>query len=323
MSSSDGKGDGRDMGEERGCDGEDNRREVGGAGGSEDRDDNVVRLPRDWLGPRDELVPFGPGADRNEGEQRPADSGGTPEDESKSRTAPGEEQSRPRLEEVGPAHADPVSPDDFWGERSAALQGTLDESERTPAESANSARLRKRLQAPAIAAAAAAAIALVVLACLSLFGQSPSRGRSNVRADVGTGLRREGVGQWPMRTPTVHWSRPATRSNHTGRGSSRQQGASPSAVPVSYSPQRASQSGSSSAGASGGAANTGASESTSPATTSSPSTPAPGPSTNSSTTPSSPPRSSPNGSHHQAAQTKKPPAFGSNGVLGPGHSPDG
>ena len=28
--------------------------------------DNVVPLPRDWLGPREELVPFGPSARRSE-----------------------------------------------------------------------------------------------------------------------------------------------------------------------------------------------------------------------------------------------------------------
>src|SRR5437868_5354075 len=31
--------------------------------------DNVVRLPRDWLGPREDLVPFGPSAYREEPEQ--------------------------------------------------------------------------------------------------------------------------------------------------------------------------------------------------------------------------------------------------------------
>jgi hypothetical protein len=51
---------------------------------------NVVRLPRDWLGPREELVPFGPSAS----------SEGT--------------------EEL------PPSAEDFWGERSAAIHDALE-----------------------------------------------------------------------------------------------------------------------------------------------------------------------------------------------------
>ena len=36
-------------------------------GSSADRaGDNVVRFPRDWIGPLEELVPFGPAADRAE-----------------------------------------------------------------------------------------------------------------------------------------------------------------------------------------------------------------------------------------------------------------
>jgi hypothetical protein len=52
--------------------------------------DNVVRLPRDWLGPRDELIPFGPSADGA------ADSASTP------------------------------TADDFWGEDSSSIQTALE-----------------------------------------------------------------------------------------------------------------------------------------------------------------------------------------------------
>ena len=55
-------------------------------------DDNVVRFPRDWLGPRDELVPFGPSA-------------GT--------TTPGVDEELPR------------SADDFWGEQSSAVHDAV------------------------------------------------------------------------------------------------------------------------------------------------------------------------------------------------------
>lgn len=49
----------------------------------------IVRLPRDWLGPREELVPFGPRSAPPEGDETPP------------------------------------SPADFWGEQSAELQSAL------------------------------------------------------------------------------------------------------------------------------------------------------------------------------------------------------
>lgn len=61
------------------------------AGATESLDgDNVVRLPRDWLGPRDELIPFGPSADFKDDSALPS------------------------------------SADDFWGEDSSALQTALE-----------------------------------------------------------------------------------------------------------------------------------------------------------------------------------------------------
>jgi len=57
----------------------------------------VVRLPRDWLGPREELVPFGPRSASVEGHEPPPN----PEDR-------------------------PPSPADFWGEQSAAIQSALE-----------------------------------------------------------------------------------------------------------------------------------------------------------------------------------------------------
>ena len=61
---------------------------------------NVVKLPRDWLGPRSELVPFGPSADRQPGK---ADEPASADDAAV-------------LELVPPAS---LTQDDFWG-------GTLD-----------------------------------------------------------------------------------------------------------------------------------------------------------------------------------------------------
>ena len=56
----------------------------------------VVRLPRDWLGPRDALVPLG-------GPPTDGEVEGTPDD----------------------ATEPPPNPDDFWGERSAAIHDAL------------------------------------------------------------------------------------------------------------------------------------------------------------------------------------------------------
>jgi len=60
-------------------------------GTGDSADDNVVRFPRDWLGSRDELIPFGPAADRGDDLET----------------------------ELPPAAQD------FWGEESAAVQGAL------------------------------------------------------------------------------------------------------------------------------------------------------------------------------------------------------
>src|SRR5690348_15280318 len=117
MSSKRGKGEGGDW-QSPGARGDD---EVGGEQSPDDPgEDKVIRLPRDWLGPREDLVPFGPSADRDRG----------PEPPSGPRDAPDDASGRPPLEEVAPLAPEPVSPDDFWGERSAALQGPLDEADR-------------------------------------------------------------------------------------------------------------------------------------------------------------------------------------------------
>ncbi len=77
------------------------------AGGPPD-DRKVIRLPREWLGPRDELVPIGPAAG----------------DRSLTADPPGD------------AEALPPKPDDFWGEDSAALHDAV----QAPATSHDAAR---------------------------------------------------------------------------------------------------------------------------------------------------------------------------------------
>jgi hypothetical protein len=70
-------------------------------GHDDDATANVVHFPRDWFGPRDELVPFGPGA-----EEGARDDAGTPTP----------------LEPVTPP---PVRADDFWGEDSASIHNAM------------------------------------------------------------------------------------------------------------------------------------------------------------------------------------------------------
>ncbi len=67
---------------------------------------NVVRIPRDWFGPREELVPFGPRAAQLEAE-REARADGVPEQAS----APGDL---------------PLDPNMFWGEDATSIHDVLD-----------------------------------------------------------------------------------------------------------------------------------------------------------------------------------------------------
>ncbi len=105
---------------------------------------NVIRLPRDWLGPREELVPFGTRA------------------EGPTETAGGES----RAPEPPPRAAD------FWGEESAAVQDALPApapAPESPIPQAPRWRTRARAIPPRAGtsralAAAAVAIAAVLLA---------------------------------------------------------------------------------------------------------------------------------------------------------------
>jgi hypothetical protein len=93
--------------------------------------ENVVRLPREWLGPPEELVPFGPSA-RAAGVERD-ESRTAGRDDSTGREPAGPDESH-RREPAGPddpRRHEPAGPaPDFWGEESAVLQDVIE----TPAE---------------------------------------------------------------------------------------------------------------------------------------------------------------------------------------------
>lgn len=108
-----------------------------GVTGAQQRD-NVVRLPRDWLGPREELVPFGPAAQQSPDDVRP----------------PGPNAS-------AGAEA-PVSAAAFWGEESAAVQEPAVTSDEEPVPRGEARRLTE-ISMPRVMAAAG----LVVVVCLA------------------------------------------------------------------------------------------------------------------------------------------------------------
>ena len=97
----------------------------------------VVRLPRDWLGPHEELIPFG----RHSMPPAVEDSG---------------------LGTSGP----PPNAEDFWGERSAAVQVPASGAASDSGSAAPASRFgpgRRSLAAASVLAVAAAAVAVVVL----------------------------------------------------------------------------------------------------------------------------------------------------------------
>jgi hypothetical protein len=130
------------------------------AGSATDRSEKVVRLPRDWLGPREDLVPF-------------------------SQAAP------PPLE----PELDAFAPNDFWGERAAVIHSVVqapeDDARQDPpaGESEKPRSGRRRLAAAAAVVGIAAAGALVIL-----LGGSPNRAtpgpRLNIAAILNSGISR-------------------------------------------------------------------------------------------------------------------------------------
>jgi hypothetical protein len=133
----------------------------------------VVRLPRDWLGPHEELVPFG------------------------RRAAP------PSVEHGQPAPAGPPSADDFWGERAAAIHDAV----QAPAEggvpeplsggksipAAHRFGLGRRSLAVASIVAVAAVSAIVIVSAGSGH-RVPAGPRLNMAAILSSGVSRILIG---------------------------------------------------------------------------------------------------------------------------------
>jgi hypothetical protein len=119
---------------------------------------NVVPFPRDWLGPRDELVPFG----RDAAEE------------------PGADAVAADVHEI--SVAPPPGPDAFWGEDSAEIHAVLqgpdvgarDQEQRDADKPTPTTRRRPRRAVALIAAVLVAAVAAVTVAVVELGGRSSS-----------------------------------------------------------------------------------------------------------------------------------------------------
>ena len=118
-----------------------------GQGGDDARaESNVLQFPRDWIGPRDELVPFGAAAGSE---------------------ARGEAVSEPKRR---PEPTLPPGPDDFWGEGSAAVQDALQAPR--PVESVvglsrdTSTKPRHRWNRPPLRAATLISLVVAAVACV-------------------------------------------------------------------------------------------------------------------------------------------------------------
>jgi hypothetical protein len=141
----------------------------------------VVRLPRDWLGPREELVPFGPRADSQ-------NAGGAVSSDESPLSA---EESRISADGSPPsADESPPSAEDFWGERSAAIHNALQAPADDPAavSAAGTRRPRRSLRTldrrMIAAAAGTLAVAAVVLLAVSSSFSGPSRPAGGAKAGV-------------------------------------------------------------------------------------------------------------------------------------------
>lgn len=124
-------------------------------GSATEPSNKVVRLPRDWLGPPEELVPFG--------------------------------QSAPPPTEPDIAE---FAPNDFWGERAAAIHSVVEAPEEAPpADDSTKVRAGQRRFAAAALVGIAAAAALALL-----LGGSPNHvtngPRLNLAAIVSSGVSR-------------------------------------------------------------------------------------------------------------------------------------
>ena len=142
-------------------------------------DDNVVRLPRDWLGPREDLIPFG------------------------------------STSEPGPSVGLAPTADDFWGESSAAVQDAV---QAPPVHGGRGRRLPSIGGRRALLVALAAVAAVVVVAVVFASGGARrmprpssllSASRVSPQVFVGAAAHRNVASSArALRLPAAHRQRP-------------------------------------------------------------------------------------------------------------------
>ncbi len=274
--------------------------------GDERTDENVVRLPRDWLGPREELVPIGSRANAAQ----------TPHDASP--------------ESLPPTAAS------FWDEDSGSLQAPMQAPAEPPgqphAQPAIARRHRRwlgarsraggRIAAPGRgrAAAACGVLAACLIVVLSVIGQSEGsghpRGAKAVAAskdgpiETGTGVN---LARLKAHTPVVNEIKRQPRSHHSVKTGHRTHASRTQRDRRHVSQTRRRHP-----------------ERSAPRPTHSTSEPVrtitPTPATTPTTSGSAPTTSSsPSSSVDRStgSTSQQQPAFGATGSLGPGSSPDG
>lgn len=123
----------------------------GGGGGQATELENVVRIPRDWFGPRDQLVPFGPGvSDGESGSAEPPRS--------------------PSPVQGGAA----VDPNSFWDEASSSIQDVVDAPHGDDSDEVETVRPSTRRGRFIAGTIAATALAVACVGALGLV--APDRG---------------------------------------------------------------------------------------------------------------------------------------------------
>jgi hypothetical protein len=251
-----------------------------------------VRLPRDWLGPRDELVPIGPPA---------------------------------RARPAAPEPDVPPTADAFWSEDSAALHDAVQappEGTWAPIDSlASSPRrhVRLPLQSGRRPRTALAGTAVVIALTLAVIGYADKPGAStaphasasaSAAAKLGVIGAMDSVTQASSSAAPRSAARPTSRAahRHDGRARPRASDRKPRGKPVRHTTRAARR-------VSTGPVTHATTTSVSPPAQTTPVVQSPSPTPNTSA-----------GSTHSSTQptatSARHTAFGQNGTLGPGSSPD-
>ena len=252
-------------------------------------DDNVVRLPRDWLGPREDLIPFGTTSER------------------------------------GPSGGSAPTADDFWGESSAAVQDAV---QRPPIQAHSTGRPRSLARGRALLVGLVAAAAAAVLAVLLVGagGQHVPRRSSSLSASrvspsvfVGAATHRAVASSArALRLARAHHHRPKTvRHKTTSPSHAAVTAAVTQPVTTPVSPASSSVSTTSPATTSSPVASSSSSNAAASTVVNSPSS-----NSGTETAPASSTGSGQSSGSGSAKSSGSQPATGADGALAPGSSPD-